>query len=523
MKLRTQILSLGLAGALVAGGVGVIGMLSTAALSGSISGVVESGQALQLSQQADMMHDAIRADAQQALLGALEKNPGTVDEAAKDLQEHANTLTGALNELRTLPMSPQTASSLSEAQPLATRYVAAARNAIEASQRNAAEGEARMPELLSAFGELETRMAQLSESIGANSEQMRSAAAASVARTRLQIGIALALAALGLVTAALWLSGRMTGPMGQAVGLAERLAEGDLRTQVVPQGNDETVRLMAAMARMQDNIAGIVRNVQSNADHVANASAEIAQGNADLSSRTEQQASALEETAASMEELAGTVRQNAENARQGKQMAGGATAVATRGGEVVGQVVQTMQGINEASRRIVDIISVIDSIAFQTNILALNAAVEAARAGEQGRGFAVVASEVRSLAGRSAEAAREIKGLISDSVARVDEGSALVGQTRSTMTEVVEAIRQVDEIMGQISTASAEQSTGVAQVGEAVTQMDQATQQNAALVEQSAAAAESLRMQAHRLVQAVAVFKLAATASTALVSEAAQA
>ena len=508
MQLRTQILSLGLAGAIVAGGVGAIGMMSTAALSTSIGGLVESGQALQLSQQADMMHDAIRADAQQALLGAMEKNAATIEEADKDLREHADVLTGALNELRALPLSAATVSSLSQALPLATQYVAAARSTIQAARLDAAAGQARMPDLQRAFGELETRMAQLSESIEANSDRMKSVAAAGVARTRLQIGVALALAAVGLVAASLLLARRMTGPMDRAVELAERLAEGDLRTQVVPDGNDETIRLMAAMARMQENIAGIVRDVQANADNVATASAQIAQGNADLSSRTEQQASALEETAASMEELSGTVRQNADNARQGKEMALGASAVASQGGEVVGQVVRTMQDINEASRRIVDIISVIDGIAFQTNILALNAAVEAARAGEQGRGFAVVASEVRSLAGRSAEAAREIKGLISDSVGRVEQGTALVERTRSTMTEVVEAIRRVNDIMGQISTASTEQSTGVAQVGEAVTQMDQATQQNAALVEQSAAAAESLRLQAHKLVQAVAVFRL---------------
>ena len=516
MQLRTQILSLGLAGAIVAGAVGAIGLVSAAALTTSIGNLVESGQALQLSQQADMMHDAIRADAQQALLGALEKNPATIDEADKDLREHADVLTGALNELRGLPLSAETQSSLSLAQPLAGQYVAAARNTIQAARRDAAAGQAQMPELLKAFGELETRMAELSESIGANSERMKSDASAGVTRTRLQIGIALALAAVGLVAAALVLARRMTGPMDRAVDLAERLAEGDLRTRVVPAGNDETVRLMQAMARMQDNIANIVRNVQANADNVASASAQIAQGNADLSSRTEQQASALEETAASMEELSGTVRQNADNAVQGREMSRNASTIASQGGEVVGQVVQTMRGINDASRRIVDIISVIDGIAFQTNILALNAAVEAARAGEQGRGFAVVASEVRSLAGRSAEAAREIKGLISDSVDRVDQGTSLVEQTRSTMTDVVAAIHQVNEIMGQISTASAEQSTGVAQVGEAVTQMDQATQQNAALVEQSAAAAESLRVQAEKLVQAVAVFRLPEGSPTAL-------
>jgi methyl-accepting chemotaxis protein len=517
MQLRTQILSIGLAGAIVSCAVGAISLVSATALTTSIANLVESSQALQLSQQADMMHDAIRADAQLALLGALEKNPAAIEEADKDLREHADVLTGALKELSALPLSAQTLSSLSQAQPLASRYVEAARNTIQAARQDADAGHASMPQLQTAFGELETRMAELSESIDANSERMKADAAAGVARTRLQIVAALALAAIGLVSAALLLARRMTGPMDRAVDLAERLADGDLRTRVVPAGNDETVRLMAAMARMQDNIAGIVRNVQSNAESVASASAEIAQGNADLSSRTEQQASALEETAASMEELSGTVRQNAENASQGRQMSRNASTIASQGGEVVGQVVETMRGINDASRRIVDIISVIDGIAFQTNILALNAAVEAARAGEQGRGFAVVASEVRSLAGRSGEAAKEIKGLISDSVERVDQGTALVEQTRSTMNEVVAAIQQVDEIMGQISTASVEQSTGVAQVGEAVTQMDQATQQNAALVEQSAAAAESLSVQARRLVEAVAVFKLAEAPSLALV------
>ena len=512
MQLRTQILSLGLAGALIAGAVGAIGMITTAALSVSIEDVVGSAEALQLSQSADMMHDAVRGDMQQALLGALEKNPAVIGEAEKDLQEHAATLSDALKKLRTLPLSAETASALSEAQPLADRYVTAARAGILAARQDAAAAQQQMPAFQSAFSDLETRMAKMSELIDANAQQMTAEAAASVGRTRLQIGVALALAAAGLVAAALWLARQMTAPMNTAVAMAERLAEGDLRSSVTPTGNDETVRLMHAMAQMQASIAQIVRNVQTNAESVATASAQIAQGNQDLSSRTEQQASALEETAASMEELSGTLRQNADNARRGNQMAQSATAIASQGGEAVGQVVQTMQGINAASRRIVDIISVIDGIAFQTNILALNAAVEAARAGEQGRGFAVVASEVRSLAGRSAEAAKEIKSLISDTVGQVDQGTALVERTRGTMTEVVAAIHQVNEIVGLISAATTEQSAGVAQVGEAVTQMDQATQQNAALVEQSAAAADSLRLQAQELVRAVAVFKLADSA-----------
>ena len=311
---------------------------------------------------------------------------------------------------------------------------------------------------------------------------------------------------------AFWLTRSMVrqlgGEPGAAADLARNVAEGDLSARIDLQPGDST-SMMAQLKLMQDSLSWVVSNVRQNSESVATASAQIAQGNNDLSQRTEEQASALEETAASMEELSSTVKQNADNARQANQLALSASTVAVKGGEVVSEVVATMKGINDSSRKIADIISVIDGIAFQTNILALNAAVEAARAGEQGRGFAVVASEVRSLAGRSADAAKEIKTLITASVERVEQGTALVDQAGATMTEVVSSIKRVTDIMGEISAASAEQSAGVAQVGEAVSQMDQATQQNAALVEQSAAAAESLKTQAQQLVQAVAVFKLA--------------
>jgi methyl-accepting chemotaxis protein len=288
---------------------------------------------------------------------------------------------------------------------------------------------------------------------------------------------------------------------------AQRVAQGDLSP--VPGARDAPAgSVLASMGAMQGQLVGLIGKVRTSADCIATASAQIAEGNMDLSGRTEEQASALEETAASMEELSSTVKQNAENARQANQLAQGASAVAIKGGEVVGQVVETMKDINNSSKKIADIITVIDGIAFQTNILALNAAVEAARAGEQGRGFAVVASEVRNLAGRSAEAAKEIKSLISASVERVEQGTALVDQAGVTMTEVVSSIKRVTDVVGEISAASTEQSAGVAQVGEAVTQMDQATQQNAALVEENAAAAESMKGQAQQLVQAVAVFTL---------------
>ncbi len=302
-------------------------------------------------------------------------------------------------------------------------------------------------------------------------------------------------------------------PVQRGKEAAENIADGDLTHPIEANGNDETGQLLQALATMQSRLASIVGNVRHNAEGVATASTEIASGNNDLSARTEQQASALQETAASMEQLGSTVRQNADNARQANQLAMNASTVAQQGGDVVAEVVTTMKGINDSSKKIADIISVIDGIAFQTNILALNAAVEAARAGEQGRGFAVVAGEVRSLAQRSAEAAKEIKGLIGTSVERVERGTALVDKAGATMSEVVASIRRVTDIMGEISAASSEQSQGVSQVGEAITQMDQATQQNAALVEQSAAAADSLKTQAGQLVDAVAVFRLSAHAA----------
>ena len=304
------------------------------------------------------------------------------------------------------------------------------------------------------------------------------------------------------------------GEPAEAAELARAAAQGDFTRSVSVKPGDSH-SLMASLGAMQGSLAQVVSTVRHGSEGVATASAEIAQGNNDLSARTEQQASALEQTAASMEELGTTVKQNADSARQANQLAQSASTVAVKGGAVVGQVVETMKGINESSRKISDIISVIDGIAFQTNILALNAAVEAARAGEQGRGFAVVASEVRSLAGRSAEAAKEIKMLINASVERVEQGATLVDQAGVTMAEVVNAIRRVTDLMGEISAASNEQAAGVAQVGEAVTQMDQATQQNAALVEEMAAAASSLKGQAQELVQAVAFFKVAAQAGSA--------
>ncbi len=290
--------------------------------------------------------------------------------------------------------------------------------------------------------------------------------------------------------------------------IMQKIAAGDLSSNIAVNTKYPNSMLFA-IKEMQDNLIKIVSEIRSGTDTISTASGEIASGNLDLSQRTEEQASSLEETASSMEELTSTVRQNADNARQANQLAAGASEVAVKGGAVVGQVVQTMSSINESSKKIVDIVSVIDGIAFQTNILALNAAVEAARAGEQGRGFAVVATEVRTLAQRSAAAAKEIKELISDSVSKVEDGTRLVDEAGTTMNEIVNAVKRVTDIMAEISAASQEQSSGIEQVNQAVTQMDEVTQQNATLVEEAAAAAESMQEQAQTLTQAVSTFKLA--------------
>ncbi|USX22833.1 methyl-accepting chemotaxis protein [Oxalobacteraceae bacterium OTU3REALA1] len=321
-------------------------------------------------------------------------------------------------------------------------------------------------------------------------------------------GLGAVAVALGVVCAVV-ITRSIVVPLSGAVAVAQRVASGELTSDVRVEGKDETSELLQALRDMNESLAKTVGDVRSGTELITTASHEIAAGNADLSSRTESQASSLEETASSMEELTSTVKQNADNARQANQLAVTASSVAEKGGSVVSQVVETMGSIKASSSKIVDIIGVIDGIAFQTNILALNAAVEAARAGEQGRGFAVVASEVRNLAQRSAGAAKEIKELIGDSVNKVDAGSRLVDEAGQTMDLIVTSIRQVADIMGEITAATQEQSNGIEEVNQAITQMDEMTQQNAALVEQSAAAAESMQEQAELLAQAVSVFKLA--------------
>ena len=377
--------------------------------------------------------------------------------------------------------------------------------AFEETEFNAAAGDAAVSGIDT---EPAKRLAEAAAGVAAESRAVAGAAEVDARNATLTSAALMAIVCTLGIVGGLLFSRTITRPLRRAVAATRAVASGDLAVAIESKGSDEIAELLRALGDMQASLARVVVDVRANSESVASASAQISSGNNDLSARTEQQAAALQQTAASMEELGSTVRQNAENAQQANQLALNARSVASAGGDTVNRVIATMKGINDSSRRIVEIIGVIDGIAFQTNILALNAAVEAARAGEQGRGFAVVASEVRSLAQRSADAAKQIKGLISASVERVDQGSTLVDQAGVTMTEIVASVGRVTDIIGEISAATTQQSTGVAQIGEAVAQMDQATQRNAALVEQSAAAAESLTAQAQRLVQAVAVFKL---------------
>lgn len=371
----------------------------------------------------------------------------------------------------------------------------------EAAQVVRTQGVAKVAEITAAITEIHDIAWKKAEGFQANAVQVQQTG------RYISIVVSVLFVVLGGVTG-VFITRSLTRPIQQAVEVARTVAAGDLSHRFEVRGKNETAQLLQVLQEMQRSLGGVVLAVRTGSESVASASGQIASGNHDLNRRTEEQAAMLQQTAASMEQLSSQVQQNADTAKQANQLAQGASSVAVRGGEVVEQVVDTMKGINDASKKIADIIQVIDGIAFQTNILALNAAVEAARAGEQGRGFAVVASEVRNLAGRSAEAAKEIKGLIHASVERVEQGAALVDQAGATMTEVVSAIRRVTDMVAEITAASHEQSDAVQQVGTAVTRMDQVTQQNADLVEEMAAAAGGLQKQAQELVDTVVVFKL---------------
>ena len=419
-------------------------------------------------------------------------------------------MSDAIATVETAATDPSVRDASAKVKPIVAEYLASAQQLTKAAVAGATDAGQRAA-FDAAFGHLEEGLGELSGLIETSAAGSVKAQSDLFARARWTLGLAVGLGAAFLLLCGVGFVRATFGHLGAEPralrAFSLQIASGSLTGTL--EGRPPANSVADAMLRMQGTLVDAVNGIRSGAESVASASQQLAQGNQDLSQRTEAQASTLEQTAASMEQMGATITQNSDGARQASQLALSASSIATKGGDVVSRVVDTMKDINASSRKISDIIGVIDGIAFQTNILALNAAVEAARAGEQGRGFAVVAGEVRSLAGRSADAAKEIKSLISASVERVDQGTLLVDQAGATMTEVVAAVRRVSDLVGEISSASAEQSAGVAQLGQAIGQMDKATQQNAALVEQGSAATANLNQQARGLVEAVAVFKLA--------------
>ena len=507
-SLRRQLLGFSLAGLVCVATVAGVGMATMRSLASDNGQLATSGSALRAQMEADMMHDALRADVLAALLSAATQATDKQKSIEDDLADHAKTFKDSLAQLSALPLDDNARAAVGNVQAPLAAYIDSASAEVKLAFQDGAAAQAKYVEFDKAFRTLEVQMAELSDLLDNQAKAIQTGGEKDVGVAYMVLLAAAVIAGAALLGLSWWLSGLISRPIGEAVKVAEAVAAGDLRTRVDVSGSGETAQLLGALKTMSTSLARLVGTVSRSSESIATGSSQIASGNADLSQRTEEQASNLQRTAATMEQLTATVRQNADTARMASQLATGASGVATQGGEVVGQVVTTMEEISSSSRKIADIIGVIDGIAFQTNILALNAAVEAARAGEQGRGFAVVAAEVRSLAQRSAQAAKEIKGLIGESVDKVEAGTQLVGAAGRTMTEIVEQVRRVSDLIGDISASSIEQSHGIGQVGEAVAHLDQVTQQNAALVEQSAAAAESLKLQAAQMAQVVSVFKI---------------
>ncbi|MES2889990.1 MAG: methyl-accepting chemotaxis protein [Pseudomonadota bacterium] len=508
LRMRTRLLGAFAITTLITLLVGLLGMNSTSQQAAAMSSMYEN-RLLPIQDVAGANKQALYVSRNLSTYVIL-TDPADISKLKGRIEERMQNYRVLMTKYQATELAPQETALLSKLMEAWRPYLAAQAKVFKlADEGRDAEAYAVITE--EAMPAFQVADDLLSELVQVNAELAKASNLASdqnYAQVRNIIIAAIAIAVVLSAALAMVITASVIGPLAQGVQVAESVAAGDLTVEVKSQGSDEVAQLLNAMGKMKDGLVSVVSRVRTGSESVSSASIQIAEGNQDLSSRTEQQASALEETAASMEELSSTVKQNADNAQQANQLAQTASTVAIQGGQVVSQVVDTMKGIETSSKKIADIISVIDGIAFQTNILALNAAVEAARAGEQGRGFAVVAGEVRNLAQRSASAAKEIKELITESVERVSSGTVLVDKAGSTMHEVVDSVRRVTDIMAEISAASKEQSDGVAQIGEAVTQMDQATQQNAALVEEMAAAASSLRTQATDLVETVAVFRL---------------
>jgi methyl-accepting chemotaxis protein len=516
MSIKLRLIGFSLISLLFSLIIGGTGLWNGRELSGALQKNTTASTALRNHMEADMMHDALRADVLAAALAGNMKQADRRKDIEQGLTEHLKLFREALAENGKLPLTPDISLSIQKIRPLVDSYVKESQAMVALAFDNPAETEAGLAKFMQTFSALEKDMAGLSDLIEKNAAETTKSAQENTASGEKLIITVLVISILCISLLGGTMIRSILSNVRRVLDAVDRLnsGNGDL-TYRLPALTGEFSALGNSLNRFIGNLGRIVTDVSVSATTISAASSQIAAGNLDLSSRTEEQASSLEETASSMEELTSTVKQNADHSREANRLAQSASTVALKGGQVVAQVVDTMDGINTSSKKIVDIIGVIDGIAFQTNILALNAAVEAARAGEQGRGFAVVATEVRSLAQRSAAAAKEIKALIDDSVAKVEAGSTLVEQAGSTMDEVVASVKRVTDIISEITAASNEQTAGIEQVSQAITQMDEVTQQNAALVEEAAAAAASLQDQADNLVKVISVFKIDGTQANA--------
>jgi len=491
--------------------VGATGYLAANVLSAATRAILEDSAALRAQMQADMAHDALRADVLAALQVGLRdsEQANQQREAIKaDLGAHGNQFQTALQQLEMMDLDTDTRAALTQVRPAFDEYLVQATTVMTLAFEDKQEALDRMDAFGASFKRVEQAMGELNEHIARRSHATHARSAESARQATTAIVAVAALSAVVLLAISLLIGRSIVSRLRRAVEIAETVATGDLSSRIEVRGSDETAQLLAALGRMNGSLVHLVGTVRQASDSIATGSGQIAVGSQDLSQRTEEQASNLQQTAASMEQISATVRANADTTRQATDMASAASQSAARSGGAVAQLVTTMGEITQASRRITDIIGVIDGIAFQTNLLALNAAVEAARAGEQGRGFAVVAAEVRNLAQRSAAAAREIKSLIDASVTKVGDGERHAAHAGESMADVVRKVQEMSALIAEISSATGEQTKGITEVSQAVTHIDQVTQSNASLVEESAAAADSLNREATRLVEAVALFRL---------------